>query len=89
MKYQTERDYPNCSFCGGEVRFARVTRTLRWRGQLYLIENAPVGVCHQCGERYVTTADALELEKLLKTGLPPDHMVEIPAYVMHDPIEVT
>jgi len=64
-----------------------VTDQLRWRGQLYLLENAPVGVCQQCGERFVTAEDAIHTDNLLSAGTAPDHFVQVPAYVFKEPVE--
>ena len=41
-----------CEQCGSKVRAKRVTVDFRRKGKLYIFENAPIGVCQKCGERY-------------------------------------
>lgn len=41
-----------CEYCGGSIVERRVTLHRKVRGHYVLIENAPAGVCSQCGTRY-------------------------------------
>ena len=50
-----------CEYCGGPVKQRKVRVDHRWKGVLIVVENVPVGVCHNCGERYY---DAAVLRKL-------------------------
>lgn len=72
--------YSDCIYCGGEVREERVTREVRWQGRLYIFDNAPVGVCQQCGARYVSEHNAGVMDAILLAGGPPERTVPVPAY---------
>jgi len=76
-------EYSDCFFCGGEVHERRVTREAWWRGQLHLIENVPVGVCDQCGEKFIRPAVAKAIDRMLAGEVAPDRFVEVPAYRWH------
>lgn len=73
-------EYSECFFCGGAVHERRVNREVWWRGRLHLIEEVPVGVCDQCGEKFIRPAVAKAIDRMLAGGVPPDHVVEVPAY---------
>jgi len=47
-------NYGDCYFCGGEVVERVIELEYKWKGQLYIIEGVPVGICQQCGEKYFT-----------------------------------
>lgn len=59
-----EHRFSSCSFCGGEVKNKIVTVDFRWGDDLIIIENVPVGVCKQCGEKYFTAEVSKQMEKL-------------------------
>ncbi len=42
--------FGDCSFCGGEVKNSDVEMDYRHKGQLYIFQDVPGGVCQQCGE---------------------------------------
>jgi len=46
--------YGDCSFCGGEVKGDKVELDYRYKGDLFVFQNVPAGVCQQCGEKYLT-----------------------------------
>lgn len=54
--------YGECAFCGGEVKEQIVELDYRYKGQLYIFEAVPAGVCQQCGEKYLTAAVSGEIE---------------------------
>ena len=70
-------DYSDCIYCGGEVVGQRLPREVRWKGQLYLVEDVPMGVCLQCGERFLKPRVAKTLDGLLAKGKP-TKKIEIP-----------
>jgi len=39
-----------------------------------------VGVCDQCGEKFIRPAVAKAIDRMLAGDVPPDHVVEVPAY---------
>jgi YgiT-type zinc finger domain-containing protein len=48
------RRFDRCEYCGGAVVGKKVTVDIRRKGELFVFENVPVGVCSGCGERYYT-----------------------------------
>lgn len=54
--------YGDCTYCGGSVEEQRVRLDYRHHGQLFIMENVPVGVCKQCGEKFLTSETAKKLE---------------------------
>lgn len=56
--------YGDCTYCGGEVREKQERIDYRYHGQLFIIEDVPVGVCNQCGEKFFTSEVAKKLEKV-------------------------
>jgi YgiT-type zinc finger domain-containing protein len=49
----------------------------RWRSRLYIIERVPVGVCQQCGEKFLTAGVLEELDRLVESARI-DRTVEVP-----------
>jgi YgiT-type zinc finger domain-containing protein len=76
-------EYSDCFFCGGAVRERRVNREVWWQGRLHLIEEVPVGVCGQCGEKFLRPAVAKAIDRMLAGEVAPDHLVQVPAYRCH------
>lgn len=72
------KNYGDCTYCGGEVmeKFERID--YRYHGQLFIIENVPVGVCNQCGERFLTSEIAKRLEQAAAKADKPLKTVAIP-----------
>ncbi|MBI1930451.1 type II toxin-antitoxin system MqsA family antitoxin [Candidatus Poribacteria bacterium] len=63
MKHQ----YGDCQYCSGEVTEQMIEIDFRWKGQFYLFENIPVGVCEQCGEKYFTAEVSEKLDRLVQS----------------------
>ena len=76
--------YSDCYFCGGEVQERFIHREIWWQGNLVLIENAPVGVCGQCGEKFVAPDVAKSIDRILAAQAIPDQIVQIPKYVYRE-----
>lgn len=55
-----------CVFCGGEIQEKVVTVVKEYRGEIFIVENVPAGVCRQCGEREYTAKVASKLEEIFK-----------------------
>lgn len=55
-----------CVFCGGEIQEKVVTVVKEYRGEIFIVENVPAGVCRQCGEREYTVKVASKLEEILR-----------------------
>ena len=62
-----ETGFADCIYCGGQVRERATTREVRWKGELFLVEQVPMGVCGQCGERFLKPDVAKAIDKLLQT----------------------
>ena len=60
-------EYGDCSFCGGEVKEEAVELDYRYQGKLYVFREVPVGVCQQCGEKYLVASTAKAIEHAIRT----------------------
>lgn len=60
-------NYGDCIYCGGEVEERTERLDYRFHGQLYIVENVTMGVCRQCGERFLTADMVDRLHRLLST----------------------
>lgn len=56
-----------CYFCKAKVVEQLITIDYRWGDTLVVIKDVPAGVCHQCGEKYLTSDVYKELERMAKT----------------------
>lgn len=74
------RVYSPCFYCGGEVAEQSLPRELQWQAQWYILENVPVGVCQQCGERFVTPEVAKTIDRILQAGKAPLRTLAVPVY---------
>jgi YgiT-type zinc finger domain-containing protein len=70
--------YGDCSFCDGEVKEELVELDYRYKGKLYVFRNVPVGVCQQCGERYLKADIAKAIEKDIKTRKKWEETISVP-----------
>jgi len=61
-------NYGNCYFCGGDVVEKIIELEFRWRGQLYMLERVPSGICQQCGEKYFTAEVSEAIDNAIKSG---------------------
>jgi YgiT-type zinc finger domain-containing protein len=72
------KPYDDCIYCGGGVEEQRLAIDYRHHGQLFIMENVPVGVCRQCGERFLTADVVKELEQLATRQDAPVATVAVP-----------
>jgi YgiT-type zinc finger domain-containing protein len=72
------RPYDDCTYCGGEVDEQRLSLDYRYHGQLFIIENVPVGVCRQCGEQFLTAEVAKKLEQMATSQDAPVTTIAVP-----------
>lgn len=80
--------YGDCSFCGGEVNNSKVELDYRYKGNLYIFQNVPAGLCCQCGEKYLTAKIAKEIERKIKTKEKWDKTITVPVDVFPEEIAV-
>ncbi len=73
-------EYSDCYFCGGQISEKLIRREIWWQGKLHLIENVPVGVCQQCGQKIILPSVAKVIDRILAGVKPPDGFVKVPSY---------
>ncbi len=72
--------YSDCFYCGGVVEERRLPREIRWQGQLFIFEDVPLGVCIQCGEKFVKPDVAKSIDQVLHEQKPPTRTIQVPVY---------
>lgn len=72
------KPYDDCVYCGGEVTEKHDRLDYRYHGQLFIIENVRMGVCGQCGEKFLTAEVAAHLEQLVRKQEEPVTTVAVP-----------
>lgn len=74
------REYNDCYFCGGKVVERLLPREIRWKGQLLIFEDVPMGVCLQCGEKFLRPEVAKKIDAALQSAKRPSRTVQVPVY---------
>ena len=74
------RKYSHCFHCGGEVEEQVMPRELRWKGKLFVLENVPIGVCRQCGEKFLQPEVSKKIDQILQEEPEPLRIIEVPVY---------
>lgn len=64
------KPYGDCVYCGGEVVEKLQSVDYRFRGDLFILENVPTGVCNQCGEQFFKAKVAQQMEAAVRNGTP-------------------
>lgn len=72
------KPYDDCRYCGGEVEERPDRLDYRYHGQLYLVENVLLGVCLQCGEKFLTARVAKQVEAAVSSVTAPVTTVPVP-----------
>ena len=72
------KPYDDCVYCGGAVDEKAVTLDYRYHWQLFIMEDVRVGVCCQCGERFLTAETAKRLERLAQAQAKPVATLAVP-----------
>lgn len=80
--------YGDCSFCGGEVKGDRRELDYRHKGKLYIFKDVPVGVCQQCGEKYLTAKVAEEIERRIRTKEKWRETIAVPVDVFSEGVTI-
>ena len=80
--------YGDCSFCDGEVKGSKVELDYRYKGKLYIFKEVPVGVCQQCGEKYLTAKVSKEIERRIRKKEKWDKTIAVPVDVFPKKIAV-
>ena len=58
----------------------RVTYTLAWEEQVYIVENVPARVDEETGEQYFAPSTVERLQKTISSGKKPNRIIETPVY---------
>ena len=72
--------YRDCYYCGGVVKEQLVPREIRWKEELFIFENVPVGVCTQCGEKVIKPEVAKAIDRVFQEKRKPTKTVQVPVY---------
>ena len=75
-----KKKYSDCFYCGGEVKEKLMPREVRWKDKLFIFEKVPMGVCKQCGEKFLKPDVAKSIDNVLKKKKKPDKTVQVPVY---------
>lgn len=71
-----------CEYCNGEIRKKNITVNHWYEDKLVIIKNVPVGVCHQCGERYYEAAILDQLDTLAQNSETAQENISVPIMVL-------
>jgi YgiT-type zinc finger domain-containing protein len=74
------RTYSDCFYCGGAVEERLIPREIRWHGELFVFEDVPVGVCTQCGEKFIKPEVAKAIDRVLQQRTKPTRILQVPVY---------
>lgn len=75
-----KNEYSDCFYCGGSVREKLMQRELRWKGELLIFEDVPMGVCVQCGEKVLKPEVAKLIDRILMEQRKPLKTMQVPVY---------
>ncbi|MBI1884237.1 MAG: YgiT-type zinc finger protein [Chlamydiae bacterium] len=70
--------YDDCIYCSGAIQEKSERLDYRYHGQLFIVENVPVGVCNQCGEKFLTAKTVKKLDKTVSASDKPIKTIAIP-----------
>lgn len=73
-----------CFFCKGKTKIKNVDVDFRWGDKLFVVQNVPVEICTQCGERYYSAEVSKQLDELVKKqeskSSKPKKILEVPVF---------
>lgn len=70
-----------CYFCKGKTEIKNIDVDFRWGNKLFVVEDVPVEVCSQCGERYYSAEVSKRLDELVKKQTyRPQKVLEVPVF---------
>jgi len=68
-----------CEYCDGTVQTRRVAReAFRHRDGIVILEDAPVGVCDTCGDRYYHASLLRRVDDIVAGVAAPDRIEPVP-----------
>ncbi len=74
------KKYSDCFYCGGAVEEQLMPRECRWKDKLFILENVPVGVCTQCGEKVLKPEVAKAIDRVFQEERKPTKTIQVPVY---------
>lgn len=74
------KKYSDCYYCGGAVEERLIPRECRWKDELFILENVPVGVCTQCGEKVLKPEVAKAIDRVFQKERKPTKTIQVPVY---------
>ena len=69
--------YPKCFACGGSVIEKKIEWDYRRRGKHLIFKNVPVGVCSQCGEKFIRPEISKQMDSAFREPAP-SHYLRVP-----------
>lgn len=72
------KEYGDCVYCKGLIVERYDHLDYRYHGQLFIVERVPVGVCSQCGEKFLSSDVSKKLEAAVSKSTHPVKTVAIP-----------
>ena len=69
-----------CAICGGRLKKEKISFDFRFNGELVVIDNLPVEVCLQCGEKVLSPAVSQKIDEVLARKKKPKKYINIPVY---------
>lgn len=59
---------------------AKVTYTLEYGGNFFIVENVPAHVCKETGEQFFAPETVEHIQAIIKSRKRPDRVIETPVY---------
>lgn len=74
-----------CYFCGGDTKIKKINVDFRWGDKLFVVQNVPVEICRQCGERYYSAKVSSKMDEIVRKSLKskivkPKTVLEVPVF---------
>ena len=66
--------------CPGRYEDRLIAHTVRYRGELIVIDHVPADVCTECGDVLLKPETVRRIERLLRRRAQPAHMVPLYEY---------
>jgi len=66
--------------CPGEYEPRRIVHTVRYKGQIVVIEDVPAEVCSVCGDTLLRPETLRKIEELLEANRPPTKSAPVYEY---------
>jgi YgiT-type zinc finger domain-containing protein len=82
-----------CTACGGSAVLDDKVRSAFWHDdRLVVVEGIPALVCKRCGERFYDDRAAIDLDRMMGNGFPPElaqRVMQVPVFDYADVVACT